>query len=332
MPKRSDDSQLDLFGAPPPSAAPPVAPPSWDERLLATAERLPANVRFGTSSWTYAGWADLVYRLEYKSQASFVRESLREYARHPLFRTVGIDRSFYGPLREEELMAHAAQLPEAFPVCAKVWQEISTFAYPNHPRLGEKAGRRNARFLDPGLFLETVGLPYERAFQAHAGPLIVEITRAPMRIEPRELEAHLVRFLEATPPGLRFAFELRDPRLLTPRYIEVLEDHGASHVVSFWSQMPGLRQQYGLARAAKTPHLVVRLLLPPGKEHEALEAEFAPFDRLRVIQEGMRRDTTAIARDAAAEGKEVFVLVSNKVEGSAPLTVRALAEALVTGV
>ena len=82
--------------------------------LEALAARLPSFVRLGTSSWTFPGWAGLVYQRRYRNQSVFARESLAEYATHPLFRTVGIDRSFYGPLREEELRRYASQLPPGF--------------------------------------------------------------------------------------------------------------------------------------------------------------------------------------------------------------------------
>ncbi len=51
-------------------------------------DRLPAKLRLGTSSWTFPGWAGLVYRQRYANQRAFLRDSLGEYARHPLMRTV----------------------------------------------------------------------------------------------------------------------------------------------------------------------------------------------------------------------------------------------------
>ncbi|MGH7527508.1 MAG: DUF72 domain-containing protein, partial [Gemmatimonadales bacterium] len=78
------------------------APPSRHEELLALAARIPEGVRFGSSSWNYPGWRGLVYRRDYGTKGAATR-MLEEYAAFPLFRTVGIDSSFYAPPTEEVL-------------------------------------------------------------------------------------------------------------------------------------------------------------------------------------------------------------------------------------
>ena len=45
------------------------------------------------------------------SLGALVAGGLAAYARHPLFRTVGIDRSYYAPLGTRELAEYAAALP-----------------------------------------------------------------------------------------------------------------------------------------------------------------------------------------------------------------------------
>src|SRR3954447_1873209 len=64
--------------------------------LQALASRIPAGVCFGASSWNYPGWRNLVYHREYETRGAPAR-MLSEYAAFPLFRTVGIDSSFYAP-------------------------------------------------------------------------------------------------------------------------------------------------------------------------------------------------------------------------------------------
>ena len=55
---------------------------------------------------------------------------LEEYARFPLFRTVGIDSSFYAPPTEATLASYAEHLPPGFPCVSKVWNQLTvqTFA------------------------------------------------------------------------------------------------------------------------------------------------------------------------------------------------------------
>src|SRR5258706_12832907 len=61
------------------------------------AAKLPLKLRMGTSSWSFPGWHGLVYA-QRSTEKELAREGLREYARHPLFRTVGIDRGHYAPI------------------------------------------------------------------------------------------------------------------------------------------------------------------------------------------------------------------------------------------
>src|SRR5438034_8130091 len=75
MPKRNQPNLFDDVGA--------LPPPSPD--LVALGARVPPNVRFGTSTWTYDGWMGEVYHRTYRSAQPARR--LEEYVRYPLFRT-----------------------------------------------------------------------------------------------------------------------------------------------------------------------------------------------------------------------------------------------------
>ena len=70
------------------------------------AEHLPADVYFGTSSWSFPGWAGIVYSRE-RTTSDLARNGLREYAQHPLLKTVGIDRSYYAPVPVDETKSRA---------------------------------------------------------------------------------------------------------------------------------------------------------------------------------------------------------------------------------
>ena len=91
-----DGGQLGLFGGP--AQGPGTGDKALSERLAlehaeaaGLAARLPVGVRFGTSSWSFPGWKGLVYSRR-TTTAMLAREGLVEYARHPLLKTVGIDR------------------------------------------------------------------------------------------------------------------------------------------------------------------------------------------------------------------------------------------------
>jgi uncharacterized protein YecE (DUF72 family) len=334
-------SQLGLFGgggsdddgAPSPkrrSTRPTeVVEPVVDAPAAELAARLPRWLRFGTSSWTFPGWRGLVYAGA-PSQAALVRSGLGAYAKHPLLRTVGIDRSHYAPLEAKDLTGYAEQLPLGFEAVSKVWDEITTVTFPKHPRYGARAGQPNPSFLDPVLFRDAVLEPYAAHFAQHAGPFVLEIPPLPdnVPVDARAFNERLDAFLTAAPTTFRYAVELRNRAFFTPRYVSILKAHGASHVFNYWSNMPGLGFQLAKVGPGPGAFTVVRLLLPPGTAYESQREKFAPFDRIVDAQPAMREDVVRIALAVEAQGGALFVLVNNKAEGCSPLTVRALAELL----
>jgi uncharacterized protein YecE (DUF72 family) len=323
-----ENDQLDLFGSL--SAAGSVTG-SFSERLAREhaecaeiASRLPPNVFFGTSSWSFPGWAGIVYPRR-ASEAQLAREGLRDYARHPLLRTVGIDRGFYAPIPERDLARYAEQLPAGFRCCAKAPAAVTSAELPG----GSNA---NPDFLDPRRFLEEVIAPFRAAFAEHTGPFILQFppSSPSRRLRPDAFAAKLELFLAALPRDFRYAVELRDPSLLTESYRRVLESTGAAHVYNYVTRMPMPEEQTGVVPldAAGFTFTVVRLLLPPGTRYDDRREEFVPFDRIVAPDPEMRRQVASIARTSLSLGREVFVLVNNKAEGCSPLTVRALAEML----
>ena len=97
------NDQLSLFPLEPvaresPTSALAAAVEARDERCRALQARLPPTLRMGTSSWSFPGWAGIVYPRSVPASV-LAREGLREYARRPLLRTVGIDRSYYAAVR-----------------------------------------------------------------------------------------------------------------------------------------------------------------------------------------------------------------------------------------
>lgn len=321
--------QLPLFGdatdADAPAAATRAALARQHADAREIAARLPAGVFFGTSSWSFPGWAGLVYS-ETRSTTELSREGLREYARHPLLTTVGIDRSYYAPLPRADLAAYAAQLPPGFRCCLKAPAAVTALA------LGPGAGRavRNPDFLSVDRLSQDLLEPLAAAFADHAGPIILEFPAAPrgMGLAAAEFADRLDAFLGRLPRAFEYAVELRDRSLLTARYRSVIAAHGVAHTYNYWSAMPPPGAQAALVDPVDLAFVVVRLLLRPGTWYEDQRDRFKPFDRLRAPDEAMRTDVVALARRALARARRVYVLVNNKAEGSSPMTVVALARRL----
>ena len=152
-----------------------------------------------------------------------------------------------------------------------------------------------------------------------------------MRLDPADFVARLDRFLGDLPESFEYAVELRDARLLTPAYKEVIARHGVAHTYNYWSAMPTPGEQAAILPPDDADFSVVRLLLRPGTWYKDQRERFKPFNRVVEPDEAMRSEIAAIARRIVNRGRRVFVLVNNKAEGSSPLTVMALAARIADG-
>ncbi len=312
--------QLGLFGEPEETEAPAALDLAADRGLMA---QVPEGIAFGTSSWSFPGWAGLVYRGR-PSASELADQGLREYAAHPLFRTVGIDRSYYAPLDERTLAHYRELLPANFRCVMKAFSELTSAV---HPRTRE----RNPHFLDADLCRSAVLDPILSSFGDNAGPVVFEFM--PLRRselpEPRAFADQLAAFLARLPTQLSYAVELRNRELLTHRYLAALSSAGAAHVLNYWERMPSIGAQLELPNVLTAPFVVARVMIPPGERYADRKRALAPFDTLQDPREDMRADVVRLALACEALGKALFVIVNNKAEGSSPLTIRALASSLV---
>lgn len=288
-------------------------------------------LRFGTSSWAYAGWQGLVYHRPY-SKSQLTREALAEYATYcyndqPLFRTVGIDHTFYRPPTPGQLTRYASLVPADFRFCAKVWEEVTIPTYAKLARYGAKAGQRNVRFLDAEVFREQVLAPVLEGLGERNGPLIFEFQRS--GLDADSLPGALDTFFSKLPTGPNYAVEVRNPVVLGHRYWDTLHAHGVAHVYNHWTAMPPLLEQHRcLGNRFTAECVLIRLLTPLGLPYAQAVDRYQPYNRIVVPQPNMRRDTVALISQAAAEGKACYVLVNNRAEGCSPLTIQALVDGL----
>ena len=74
--------------------------------------------------------------------------------------------------------------------------------------------------------------------------------------------------------------------------------------------------------------LVVRWNLHAGYAYEQAKARYAPFDHLLEEDPATRESIARLAAATLAAGYPAFVIANNKAEGSAPLTLIKLAQAI----
>jgi uncharacterized protein YecE (DUF72 family) len=292
------------------------------ERYRVLAASLPPGFRMGTSSWSFPGWAGIVYSRK-RATSMLAREGLHEYAQHPLLRTVGIDRSYYAPIPDADLLRYAEQLGDEFPCCAKAPASVTSPTIP-----GLNRHHPNPEYLSAARLEAELLAPFARSFARHLGPFILQFAppAGPRAGDPAAFIEQLDGFLEQLPREFQYAVEIRDKWALTGAYWSVVARHGAGHVYNYWSAMPMPGVQALTVPPGQQPFVVVRLLLRPGTWYENQKQVFAPFDKLVEPDDEMRRDVLDIVRRAAAAGRKTYLLVNNKAEGSAPLTIEAFAE------
>jgi uncharacterized protein YecE (DUF72 family) len=290
--------------------------------------RIPPLVRFGTSTWNYPGWRGLVYHEDYGPKGAAAK-MLREYAAFPLFGTVGVDSSYYGPPTEAVLRSYAEHLPPGFPTLSKVWSQVTVHTF-TKAQDQERAGKANPDFLNPDLFIEEIYQLYQRHFSANTGPFLFEFQTIAKSsgMDAQRFSARLDEFFSALPREGQYAVEIRNEDFLTPMYFAVLREHGVAHVFNSWTRMPPIGHQLDLPGSISASFMVARALLRPGRTYNEAVDAFAPYDRIREPNPKLRRDLVRLVQAAVNTRIPAYLLVNNRTEGSAPLTIAAIAEML----
>ena len=316
------DQQLGLFDDQPSGLPPPVEAALVPQELAELGAHLSSSLRLGTSSWSFPGWAGIVYDRQ-AAELTLARHGLAAYASHPLLRTVGIDRTWYRPVSADDLRAYADVVPEDFRFLVKADRLLTS---PTDPGEGTFRGA-NPRFLDPTYAIEEVLGPVSEGLGPKAGPILFQFSPIPPNLVggPEAFAERLHGFLDALPPGLLYAVELRTPALLTSTYSQALEATGATHCYVVHPAMSPLEEQLRVVRHFEQPALVMRWMLHAGLKYEVAKDRYAPFDRIVDTDDDSLERIAVAALDALIAERGVFVVANNKAEGSAPLSVFRLA-------
>jgi len=101
-------------------------------------------------------------------------------------------------------------------------------------------------------------------------------------------------------------------------------------VFNHWTKMPRLKDQFTVARDSfqATGFAIVRLLTPRGMKYDAAKEFYEPYNSIKVRNVEMRDDLEELIIGAIEHGVELSILVNNKAEGCAPLTIQEMDERL----
>ncbi|MCG6943584.1 MAG: DUF72 domain-containing protein [Thiohalocapsa sp.] len=315
----------DNTGVRPGPSAGTVEPATAPAELAALAAQLPPGLRLGTSSWSFPGWAGLIYAGT-ATKTVLSRDGLTAYAHHPLLGTVGVDSGFYAPLDARRLARWALQVPADFRFLVKAPAVVTQ----RFVRERDGRWRHNPTFLDVETALRQAVEPYTAALGERAGVLLFQFPPQGRNTNPRRFAEDLYRFLKRLPAGPVYAVEPRDADLLTPDLAAALHHGGAVPSLACHPRLPELTAQRELfAVQPATDPLVIRWLLRRNRGYDEARDLYDPFDRLAEPDPDTRQAIAALVSAALAQGREVFVIVNNKAEGSSPLSVIELAQALV---
>ena len=334
--------QSALFDPPedPPRPAPAqrlkVLPCPPDPALQALAAALPRRIYVCTSSWTYPGWAGLVWDQAY-AEPLLSKHGLAAYSQHPLMRTVSLDRTFYRPLSASQYAAYAAQVPDDFRFVVKA-PSIVTDAM-----VRAEAGRAlqpNPQFLNPELALQEFVQPALEGLQHKIGALVFQLSpltplllgQLPQVLERLRLMLSALPALHPVAPDGVIAVEVRDPEFIGPDLVDVLRASGAVYCLGLHAKMPSIQDQLPMLRKLWPAPMVCRWNLNPihgAFGYEDARVLYSPYDTTVDEDLDTRQALVRVALATARAGLPAYITISNKAEGCAPLSVAALVRELV---
>ena len=314
--------QQGLFGPidPEPGEPAALAPHPAAREMHELAARLPEQLRIGTSSWTFPGWRGLVYAAG-TAPKRLAREGLGAYAQHPLLTAVGVDRTFYAPITAVDFASYAAAVPARFRFLVKAWAELTS------PTLRGQRGL-NQRYLDADCAIDEAVAPAVEGLGSRLGPIVFQFPPqgAAVTREPEAFADALHAFFSRLPRDVHYAVELRDEKLMTEHYRRALAATPARHCYSVHPRMPSLARQRELLPIDGP--VALRWMLHAGHTYQQAKTRYDPFDQLVDPDPAARAEIVSLCLDAIAAGVPMTVVVNNKAEGSAPLSVLELTRSI----
>jgi len=244
-----------------------VEPAAANPELITLAQSFPSHLRLGTSSWNYPGWVGTVWDDEYP-ETNLSRHGLSAYAKHPLFRTVSVDRGFYRPLSVAQFAEYASQVDQDFRFVVKAPSLITDAL------IRDETGRGmmpNAHFLNAAEAVQMFVEPALEGLGQRLGALVFQISPLPNNLLTRmpEMIDRLHKLLSAIPdfrhiaPDCVVAVEVRDREWLTPQFVQALRDTRATYCMGLHAKMPPISEQLPILRALWPGPLVCRWNLNP---------------------------------------------------------------------
>lgn len=316
MAKQKTDLQESFAFMHEPLAVEKIRPPFDPKSVFRLAAR---GLFLGTSSWKYRGWEGMLYS-PFSSEALFQRSSLKQYCNS--LPTVGVDFTYYTWPLAEMVSYLMESTPENFRLCPKVTKRITLYQFPDLPVYGKWAGKLNPDFLQRSLFEENFLLPL-KPLKSRLGVVIFDIPNLPPEKVP-----DLIAFFQTLPTDMSFAVEFREPMNQEDQVRRALIQGGVNLAFTVSSGLNSLERQIEIwkdegGEGQKTAIVVLGLLNPSLTSEEA-NLRYHPFDCLKEPLHSVRQQMVELGNYAMNQERKAYILIQNKLEGSAPITIGAL--------
>ena len=310
------------------------------------------NVFMGTASDRYAGWGGQIYSIDRYRDKISVRtkkvggksfqedvlpvESVEEYFKH--FSILELDFTFYQMLLDEDLQQsqsyHVLQqyrnhLGKGDQLILKTPQRI----FARRLWVGGKFNE-NPDYLNAGTFIRRFYEPAVNLLGDFIKGFIFEQEYQPKkeRVTPEENAGRLDDFLRNIPIDQRYHVETRTGAFLTTSYFEVMKEHGVGQVLSHWTWLPPLLEQFrkGHSTFFNSGHqAVLRLITPLRMRYDETYIKAYPFDKMidGMMTPIMISESMEIMGAAIDKGVGINVIINNRAGGNAPIIANRIIEA-----
>ena len=307
------------------------------------------SVLLGTASDRYAGWLGQIYseelyidritrRKKTLGKSSFVEEvlpvdSVEEYFQH--FRVLELDFTFYRLLVEEDgrptpnyhvLQKYRQYLKEDDGVILKVPQAVCAQKLWRGGKFVE-----NQSYLDHHIFTRQFYDPAVTILGSFLTGFIFEqeYQRKKDRSPPKSVASDFDLFFSEIPKDNRYHLELRTEPYLTESVFEVMTKYGVGQVLSHWTWLPSLGEQFsesGRRFFNSGGQTIIRLMTPRGARYEEAYAQAHPFNSLvpSMLHPSMVGETAELMWEAVDKNIRINIIVNNRAGGNAPLVAQQI--------
>jgi uncharacterized protein YecE (DUF72 family) len=281
----------------------------------------------------------MVFEGQYK-ESQLAKAGLTAYAQHPLLNAVGLDRSFYAPLSVAQYADYAAAVPEGFRFLVKA-PDLITGAQQRDEK--GKPLEWNPHHLDPVLAIDQYIEPALAGLGAKLGCLVFQFSPLPRawlnnkndKTAWLERLGEFIARLPALPSQACYAVEIRDAALLTPRLMKILAATNATYCLGLHDRLPPLDRQlaaWELLRSLRPAHhhnpLMCRWTLRQGMTYQTAREQFSPFTNIHFEDNATMGLLAKTLQAQQAIGEVALVIINNKAEGCAPISVQRLDAAI----